>query len=72
MAKIYNFERHKLQRELHELNLYLNRRYSPNNEYKLLSHLWFDHAPVIAAQKRMAEIVSRLEEIERDCQTSEK
>jgi hypothetical protein len=71
MAKIFNFERHKLCMELKTLKEFLDSRYNMSGEYNIFSQIWFDHSACVSAQKRIGEIVVRLKEID-DLQSSEK
>ena len=60
MTKIYNFEQHKLKKELQELLEFLEERYFAENAYRLS---WFDQSVVTNTKKRIADIHQRLDEI---------
>jgi hypothetical protein len=69
MAKIYNFEVHKLQKELNTLRMFLHEKYSMERAYKMI---WFDHYSIITTQQRIAEIEKKLQEIANDTKSPEK
>jgi hypothetical protein len=69
MAKIYDFEEHKLRKELRSLRLFLQEKYSAERRYKMI---WFDHYSIMTTQQRIREIEKRLCEIAHDSQFSKK
>lgn len=69
MAKIYNFERYKLRKELRELELFLEQKYALSREFKMI---WFDHYSVTATQRRISEIKEKLKELDNVCDTPKK
>jgi hypothetical protein len=69
MAKIYDFEVHKLRKELHILRTFLHEKYSMERTYKMI---WFDHYSIITTQQRITEIEKKLQEIANDRKSPEK
>ena len=69
MAKIYDFEKYKLRKELRELERFLEQKYALSREFKMM---WFDHYSVTATQKRISEIKEKLKELDNVCDAPKK
>lgn len=69
MAKIYDFEEHRLRKELRSLRMFLHEKYSTERTYKMI---WFDHYSIITTQQRITEIQKKLQEISNDRKSPKK
>jgi hypothetical protein len=58
MAKVYDYNRFKILREIKDLENFVRRKY---DEAKTMEFMWFDHYSVAHARSRVEQLKKELE-----------